>query len=103
MHQKVLDTWANPRTMQSGPFVDRILDKGLAMFLKLASMDMAAVVEFYNQLQKTSALFLLPLMLFDVVNLHMGFEGPPGLGPLRYTEIAGVMMEVIPCLLPTYD
>jgi hypothetical protein len=51
------------------------------------------------------ALFLLPLMLFDAVNLHMGFEGlcPPGLGLPRYVEIAGVMMEVILCLLPAFD
>ncbi len=28
---------------------------------------------------------------------------PPGLGLLRYVEIAGVMMEVIPCSLPTFD
>jgi hypothetical protein len=68
-------------------------------------MDMPAVLEFYDQLQKTSALFLLPLMLFDVVNLHMEFKGlcPPGLGLPWYAEIAGVMMEVIPCLLPTYN
>jgi hypothetical protein len=72
MHQRVLDMWVNPQTMQSGPSVDRILDKGLVVFLKLASLDLAAAVEFYNQLQKTLALFLLPLMLFDAVNLHMG-------------------------------
>ncbi len=44
-------------------------------------------------------------MLFDVVNLHMGFEGlcPHGLRLPWYAEIARVMMEVIPCLLPTHD
>jgi hypothetical protein len=105
MHQQVMDMWVDPCTMQSGPSVERILDKGLVMFPKLASMDMAAAVEFYNQLQKTLALFLLPLMLFDAVNLHMGFKGlcPPGLGLPRYAEIAGVVMEFIPRLLPTYD
>jgi hypothetical protein len=105
MHQQVMDMWVNPRTMQSGPSVERILDKGLVMFPKLASMDVAAAVEFYDQLQKTSVLFLLPLMLFDAVNLHMGFEGlcPLGLGLPWYAGIAGVMMEVIPRLLPTYD
>ena len=97
--------WVNPRTMQSGPSVERILDKGLVMFPILASMDVAAAVEFYYQLQKTSALFLLPLMLFDAVNLHMGFESlcPPGLGLPWYVKYAKVMMEVIPHLLPTYD
>jgi hypothetical protein len=90
--------------MQSGPSVDRILDKGLVVFSKLASMDVAMAVELYDQLQKTLVLFLLPLMLFDAINLHVGFEGlcPPGLGLPRYAEIAGVMMEAIPCLLPSY-
>jgi hypothetical protein len=77
-----MDMWVNPRTMKSGPSVDRILDKGLVVFPKLASMDVAMAVKFYDQLQMTLALFLLPLMLFDAVNLHMRFEGlcPPGLG-----------------------
>jgi hypothetical protein len=68
-------------------------------------MDVAAPVEFYKQLQKLLGLFLLPIMLFDAVNLHMGFEGlcPLSLGLPQYAEITGVMMEVIPCLLPTYD
>ncbi len=105
MPQIVLDTWVNPRTMQSGPYIDRILDKGLVVLPKLASMDVVAAVEFYDQLQKTLALFLLPLVLFDAVNFHMRFKGlcPPGLGLPRYAEIVGEMMEVIPCLLLTYD
>ena len=71
-----------PSSYQSGPSVDRILDRGHPVFLKLDTLDVAATVEFYDQLQKTSALFLLPLMLFDAINLHMGFKGlcPPGLG-----------------------
>jgi hypothetical protein len=62
-------------------------------------------VNFYDKLQKTSALFLLPLMLFDAINLNMGFEGlcPPGLGLPQYAEIAGVLMEVLPRLLPDLD
>jgi hypothetical protein len=82
MHRRVLDTWADPRTLQSGSSMDRILDKGLLVLPKLVTLDVAAAVEFYNQLQKTSALFLLTLMLFDAANLHMGFKGlcPPGLG-----------------------
>jgi hypothetical protein len=46
MHQRVLDMRFNPHTMQSGPSVDRILDKSLVMFPKLASMDVAMGVEF---------------------------------------------------------
>jgi hypothetical protein len=45
MHRQVLDGWVNPRTFQSGPSVDRILDKGLAVFPKLGTFDVAAVVE----------------------------------------------------------
>ena len=44
-------------------------------------------------------------MLFNAINLNTGFEGlcPPGLGLQRYAEIAGVLMEVLPCLLPDSD
>jgi len=44
-------------------------------------------------------------MLFDAINLNMGFEGlcPLGLGLPRYAEIAGVLMEVLPRLLPDLD
>jgi len=87
--------------------VDRILEKGLLVFpkMKLDSLEVSAMVDFYDKLHKTSALFLLPLMLFDTINLNTGFEGlcPPGLGLQRYADIAGVLMEVLPCLLPTSD
>jgi hypothetical protein len=44
-------------------------------------------------------------MLFDAINLNMGFEGLclPGLGLPRYEEIAGVLVEVLPRLLPDLD
>jgi hypothetical protein len=85
--------------------VDKILKKGLPIFPKLDSLEMAAMVNFYDKLQKTSALFLLPLMLFNAINLNMGFEGlyPPGLGLPQYAEIAGALIEVLPCLLPEMD
>ncbi len=105
LHRQVLDAWVNRCTLQSGPSVDRILEKGLPIFPKLDSLEMAATVNFYGKLQKTSALFLLPLMLFDAINLNMGFEGlcPPGLGLPQYAEIAGALMEVLPRLLPEMD
>ena len=100
-----MDAWENCRTQQSGPSVDRILEKGLLVFPKLDTLEVSATVDFYDKLHKTSALFLLPLMLFDAINLNTGFEGlcPPGLGLQRYAEIAGVLMEVLPRLLPTSD
>jgi hypothetical protein len=105
LHRRVLDAWVNQCTLQSGPSVDRILEKGLPIFPKLDSLEKAATVNFYDKLQKTSALFLLPLMLFDATNLNMGFEGlcPPGLGLPQYVEIAGALMEVLPRLLPEMD
>ncbi len=77
-----LDAWENRRTQQRGPLVDRILEKGLPVFPRLDTLEVSATVDFYDKLHKTSALFLLPLMLFDAINLNTGFEGlcPPGLG-----------------------
>ncbi len=100
-----MDAWVNRQAQRCGPSVDRILEKGLPIFPKLLSLTTAAMVEFYDKFQKTSALFLLPLMMFDAISLNMGFERlcPPGLGLHRYAEIAGDLMEVLPRLLPTLD
>jgi hypothetical protein len=100
-----MDVWVNHCTQQRGPSIDRILEKGIPVFPKLASLAVDSTVEFYDELQKTSALFLLLLMPFDSINLHMGFEGlcPPGLGLPRYAKIATILMEVLPCLLPNVD
>ncbi len=88
LHQHVMDAWVNHCTQQRGPSVDRIMEKGIPVFPKLASLAVDSTVEFNDKLQKTSALFLLPLMPFDLINLHMGFEGlcPPGLGLPQYTK-----------------
>ena len=100
-----MDAWVNNFTQQRGPSVDRILEKGIPVFPKLASLAVDSTVEFYDKLQKTSALFLLPLMPFDSINLHMGFKGlcPPGLCLPRYATIATVLMEVLPRLLSNVD
>jgi hypothetical protein len=100
-----MDAWDNRRTQQRGPSVDRTLEKGLPVFPQLDTLEVSATVDFYDKLHKTSALFLLLLMLFDAINLNTGFEGlcPPGLGLQRYAEIAGVFMEILPRLLPSSD
>jgi hypothetical protein len=105
LHRRVMDAWDNRRTQQSEPSVDRILEKGLPVFPKLDTLEVSATVDFYDKLHKSSALFLLPLMLFDAINLNTGFEGlcPPELGLQRYAEIAGVFMEILPRLLPNSD
>ncbi len=86
LHRRVMDAWENRRTQQSGLSVDRILEKGLLVFPRLVSLEVSATVDFYDKLHKTSALFLLPLMLFDAINLNTGFEGLclPGLSLQRY-------------------
>jgi hypothetical protein len=100
-----MDAWVNNFTQQRGPSVDRILEKGIPVFPKLASLAVDSTVEFYDKLQKTSALFLLPLMPFDSINLHMGFKGlcSPGLDLPWYAKIASVLVEVLPRLLPDVD
>ena len=108
LHCWVWDAWENRHTQQSGPSVDRILEKALPVFPRLDSADMEAMVNFYDKLQKTSALFLLPLMalvLFDGINITVGFEGlcPPGLGLPRYAKIVSVLIEILPRLLPNRD
>ena len=105
LHCRVWDAWENRHTQQSGPSVDQILEKGLPVFPRLGAADMEATVNFYDKLQKMSALFLFPLMLFDAINITMGFEGlcPPGLGLPGYAKIASVLMEILPHLLPDRD
>lgn len=101
----VMDAWDNQQMQQSGPSMDRILEKGLPIFTTLDLLELATMVNFYNKLQKTSGLFLLPLMLFDAINLNMAFEGlcPPGLGLPQSVAIAGALIEVLPCLLLEWD
>jgi hypothetical protein len=65
----------NRRTQQCGPSVDRILEKGLLVLPKLDSLEVSTTADFYDKLHKTSALFLLPLMLFDAINLNMALRG----------------------------
>ena len=105
LHHKVLDLWVNTCTQQCGPFIEHIWEKGLMVLPKLALLAVDATVDFYDKLQKTSVLFLLPLMAFDVINLQMGFEAlcPPGLGLPWYAEIPVALMEILPHLLPNTD
>jgi hypothetical protein len=78
------------------------LDKGLAAFPKLTSLEVHDAVDFYDRLQELSASYLLPLMPFDAICLEFNFEGlfVPGLGVDRYAECASAMMEILPRLLP---
>jgi hypothetical protein len=103
VHKKVRQGWTNPRTHVSGPSLEQILEKGLAVFPKLKTLTAKDAVNFYDKLQELLAGYLLPLMPFDVIHLKFNFEGliVPGLGTECYADCAAALMEVLPCLLPT--
>ena len=102
LHKKVRQAWFNPRTLQSGPSVDRILEKGLTVLPKLRDTDAKGTVEFYERFQHVSAAYLIPLMPFDAICLRNNYEGlfPPGLGTDAYAECCAAVLEVLPRLLP---
>ncbi len=102
LHRKVRQAWYNPRTLVSGPLVDRILEKGLAVLPKLRDPDAKGTVAFYERLQQVSAAYLIPLMPFDAICLRNNYKGlfPPGLGTDAYAECWAAVLEVLPRLLP---
>ncbi len=85
--------------------VEYILEKALHVFPSLQGFDIADMVKSYDELQKISMGYLLPLMPFDSICLAFGFEGlcPPGLGTVRYSAIASAWMDVLPRLLPVKE
>jgi hypothetical protein len=105
LHTEVLAHWDHPRGYYLGPQVDRILEKGISSFPRLTVLTVDATVEFYDNLHKTSLIFLLPVMPFNCISIKIGFEAlcPPGLGLPHYAIIARVLMEVLPKLLPRTD
>jgi hypothetical protein len=105
LHKKVQMAWHNPSTLQSGPLVERILEKGMMVFPKLRGTSAHETVAFYKSLQQVSAAYLLPLMPSDTIHLANNYEGlfPPGLGTDAYSECCVAMLEILFCLLPTTD
>jgi hypothetical protein len=101
---KTMEGWINLCTNQSGPSVERIIEKAMPLFKKLVGFTTADLVYFYDDFQKTSSVYLLPFMPFDAVSLKLGFEGlcPPGLGIDCYAAIATALMEVILRLPPDH-
>ncbi len=102
-HKKVRQAWFNPRSLQLGLLVERILECGFLVFLKLRHMEAKDVVAFYEGLQQVLATYLLPLMPFDAICLATNYEGlfPPGLGTATYAECCTLLLEILPRLLPT--
>jgi len=105
IHTTVWEMWEHPRGNYKGPQLDKILEKGLASFPRLSTVEVEASVDFYDSFQKTALLYLLPVVPFDCISIKMGFEAlcPPGLGLPKYAVIAAVMMELLPRLLPRSD
>ncbi len=103
LHKKIWQAWFNPRTLQSGPSVERILERGLLIFPKLRhNTEAKDVVAFYKGLQQVLTADLLPLMPFDAICLTNNYKGlfPPGLGTAVYAECCTVLLEILPRLLP---
>jgi hypothetical protein len=94
-----------PCTNHYDPQLDRISERGLPTLPRLTTIDVEAVVKFYNKLQKTSSTYLLPVMPFDCISIKMGYKAlcPLGLGILWYKAIARVLLEVLPRFLPKTD
>jgi hypothetical protein len=79
LHKMVCQAWYNLGTLQSGPSIERILEKGLAVIPKLSDRTAKDTVAFYERLQQVSGAYLIPLMPFDSVCLAHNYEGlsPP--------------------------
>jgi hypothetical protein len=105
LHKKITMAWTNTRTQQSGPSVERILEKGLTVLPKLRGTSARETVSFYESLQQVSTSYLIPIMPFDTVCLANNYEGlfPPGLGTDVYCECCIALLEVLPRLLPQHD
>jgi hypothetical protein len=98
----VMEMWVNPKRYYKGPQVDRIVKIGLSSFPRLSLLTVNVEVEFYDNFHKTLMIYLLLVMPFDCISIKMGFEAlcPPGLGLPCYMQIACVLMEILPHLLP---
>ncbi len=102
LHASTVERWENARMQQYGPQMERIIEKGLTTLPRLHGLAMEEIIDFYDKLQPILALYLLPIVPFDCINVNMGYKAlcPPGLGTRRYGKIGRVLIEVLPCILP---
>jgi hypothetical protein len=105
LHKKVCQSWYNPRTLQSGPSVEQILERGLIVIPKLYNGTANDTVVFYKRLQPVSAAYLIPMMPFDSICLANNYEGlfPPSLSTEVYAECCMAVLELLPRLLQSFD
>jgi hypothetical protein len=103
IHRTVYNNWTNDRYGTSGPQLNRIVAKELAVFPRLTSTSAEDVVDFYDRLHEMGAPYLLPTTPLDAIILQHGYEGlfPPALGTIRYSACGKGMLELIPHLVPT--
>jgi hypothetical protein len=103
VHESVLTNWVGRFTV--GPQIDRILEKALVSLPRLQSLAVESAVEWYDALQKTLMIYLVPITPFDCVMIKMGYEALciPGTGLTRYPIAARVLLELLPRLLPKTD
>ncbi len=97
VHTFVRRKWED-RYQNRGSQVDKILEKGIPTFPCLSLIDIESMVEFYDIFQKTSMIYLMPIMPFDCIIIKMGYKAlcQPGMGIPRYTAIARVLFEILP-------
>jgi len=85
-----------------GPQIDRILEKGLVLLPRLQSFAGESAVEWYDTLQKTLMIYLVPITPLDCAMIKMGYEALciPGTSLTQYPVAAHVLLELLPRLLP---
>jgi len=100
VHESVMTKWVGRFTV--GPQIDRILEKSLVSLPCLLSLEVESVVEWYNTIQKTLMIYLVPITPLDCVMIKMGYKALciPGTGLTQYPVAARVLLELLPRLLP---
>jgi hypothetical protein len=81
VHKTIIANWKGKFT--SGPQIDCILKKGMPSFPRLQSpMTVEAAVDWYNLLQMTLLIYLIPITPLDCIMIKMGYEALciPGTG-----------------------
>ena len=103
VHESVMTNWVGRFTI--GPQINRILEKGLVSLPRLQSLKVESAVEWYDTLQKTLMIYLVPLTPLDCIMIKMGYEALciPGTGLTHYPVGACILLELLPHLLPKTD
>jgi hypothetical protein len=95
-----MTNWVSRFTV--GHQIDRILEKGLVSLPRLQSLAVESAVEWYDTLQKTLMIYLVPITPLNCIMIKMGYKALciPGTSLTRYPVTAHVLLELLPRLLP---